>query len=269
MTANDIILLDQVLSQKKGELVVSLSDSDFFELFAFEQILKKYDLTYDELLDGKTGAGGDGGIDGFFTLIDGELIREDTGYSDTRRDVVIELFLIQTKHSDSFSEIVFDRVNSTVANLFNNLESDLSEFQSIYNIDIIEKATLFRDGYVQSAAKHPSLRIYFFYVNKGDTATIHPNVQNRADILKRTLESYFPGSQVKTVFLGAREILDLSRIEKSYTLKLRFLENYISRGEDNYIILSSLEDYYKFVSDEDNNLRCGWSFPCCHFRFSN
>jgi hypothetical protein len=55
--------------------------------------------------------------------------------------------------------------------------------------------------------------------------------------------------------LGARELLDASRLEKSYTLQLKFLANYISRGIDNYVVLSSLKDLFEFVTDEDGNLR--------------
>ena len=81
MPTNEIILLDNALEQKKAQIASPLSDSDFFEVFSFEQILKNYDLSDDELLYGKVGAGRDGGIDGFCTFINGELLSEDTDVS--------------------------------------------------------------------------------------------------------------------------------------------------------------------------------------------
>jgi len=254
MTTNEIILLNSTLEQKKAQIASSLSDSDFFEIFSFEQILKNYDLSYDELLYGKVGGGRDGGIDGFFTFINGELLTEDTDISGIKRGSTIEIFLIQAKRSSSFTEAAVDRINTTIADLF-NLENDLSDFMTFYDTDLIDKATIFRDTYVALAARHPVLAITYVYASKGKTSNIHPNVHNRATTLQETTAGYFPRSEIRVMFLGARELLDASRIEKSYTLQLRFLESYISRGEDNYVILSSLEDYFGFITDEDGNLR--------------
>ncbi len=251
---NDIIILDSILKQKKTQTADTLSDSDYFEVFTFEQLLKNYELSYDELFSGKVGGSGDGGIDGFFTFINNELFNEDTVIEAIKKNPVLEIFLIQAKRSPTFSESVVDRVNATVADIF-NLKNDLPDFRTVYNTDIINKADAFRTAYLGLAARHPELKIYYVYVSKGDTSTIHPNVRNRAKTLKETIERYFHGSMVEVKFVGARELLDASRLEKSYTLQLRFLENYISRGDNNYVVLSSLEDYFKFVSDESGDLR--------------
>ena len=251
---NDIIILDSILKQKKTQTADTLSDSDYFEVFTFEQLLKNYELSYDELFSGKVGGSGDGGIDGFFTFINNELFNEDTDIEVIKKNPVLEIFLIQAKRSPTFSESVVDRVNATVADIF-NLKNNLPDFRTVYNTDIINKADAFRTAYLDLAARHPELKIYYVYVSKGDTLTIHPNVRNRAKTLKETIERYFHGSMVEVKFVGARELLDASRLEKSYTLQLRFLENYISRGDNNYVVLSSLEDYFKFVSDESGDLR--------------
>lgn len=254
MTTNEVILLNSTLEQKKAQIASSLSDSDFFEIFSFEQILKNYDLSYDELLYGKVGAGRNGGIDGFFTLINGEILTEDTDISEIRKGSTIELYLIQAKRSQSFTEAAIDRINTTAQDLF-NLDNDLADFRAYYDPDLIDKADIFRNTYISLASKHPNLIINYFYASKGRTTNIHPNVHSRVRILKETTTNYFPGSKINMTFLGARELLDASRKEKSYTLQIRFLESYISRGENDYVILCSLEDYFRFTSDEDGNLR--------------
>ena len=253
---NDIIVLDSVLEQNRMQTADSLSDSDYFEVFTFEQFLKNYELSYDELFSGKVGGGGDGGIDGFFTFINNELFsEEDMDIGAIKKNPALEVFLIQAKRSPTFSERAVDSVNATVADIF-NLKNDLSEFRTIYNADLIDKTDAFRKAYLGLAARHPELKIYYIYASKGDTSTIHPNVRNRARTLEETIERYFHGSVVEAKFVGARELLDASRLEKSYTLQLKFIENYISRGEDNYVILSSLKDYFDFISmDENGDLR--------------
>jgi len=55
--------------------------------------LKKYDLSYDEIPYGKVGSGGDGGIDGFFTFVDGDLLSEDTGLSEVKKGASIKVHL--------------------------------------------------------------------------------------------------------------------------------------------------------------------------------
>jgi len=254
MTTNEVILLNSTLEQKKTQTASELSDSDFFEIFSFEQILKNYDLSYDELLYGKVGVGGNGGIDGFFSFINGEILTEDTDMSETRRGSTIELYLIQAKRSQSFTEAAIDRINTTVQDLF-NLDNDLADLRAYYDTDLIDKADIFRKIYISLASKHPNLIINYFYASKGRTTNIHQSVHNRVRILKETTINYFPGAKMNMTFLGARELLDASRKEKSYTLQIRFLESYISRGENDYVILCSLEDYFRFISDEDGNLR--------------
>lgn len=236
MTSNDVIVLDSILEQKKKQMANSLSDSDYFELFTFEQSLKDYDLTYDELKSGKIGGADDGGIDGFFIFINGELIDDDTDLNEFKKNPLLELYLIQAKREASFSEKTFDRLIATTIDIF-DLTKDMSKLKSFYNSYLIDKATLFRDAYLNLASHHPELTIHYKYASKGDVNEIDTKVENRAEILRKTNVKYFTGSKSIVEFWGARELLDASRIEKSYTLQLNFLENYLSRGVNNYIIL--------------------------------
>ncbi len=62
MSDNDRIVLKNILERNRTELTSDLSESQYFEVFAAEQVLKDFDLSYDEILTGVVGAGGDGGI---------------------------------------------------------------------------------------------------------------------------------------------------------------------------------------------------------------
>lgn len=254
MAANDSIVLDTILKQKKSQIADSLRDDDYFEIFTFEQILKKYDLSYEELISGKMGGSDDGGIDGFFTFINGELLDKNTILNDFKRYPLIELFLIQSKRSPSFSETAVEHVIRSAMNIF-NLEKDISILQKNYNMELIEQISSFREAYLKLISIHPSLKINYIYASKGDTKNIHSKVYNSADNLKEIIQSYFRGAIVNTQFIGARELIDASRLEKNYNLKLKFIENYISTSEDNYIVLATLKDYYDFVTDENSELR--------------
>jgi len=254
MATNDVIVLNSILAQKTAQGNKFLSDSEQFELFTFEQVLKDYDLSYDELLTGRVGGSDDGGIDGFFAFINRELLDEDTELDSCKKYPIVELFLIQSKQTTSFGETTFERIASTSSDIF-DLTKDMLALQSFYNPILIERAEIFRKAFLALASRHPVLRITCIYASKGDTDDIHPKVNYKADGMRKTLSSCFSGATVNYYFLGAKELLDAARLEKTYTLQLKFLENYISRGEDNYIILSKLKDYYEFIVDETGNIR--------------
>lgn len=257
MAANDSIVLNSILEQKKKQTANSLPDDDYFELFTFEQSLKKYDLSYEELILGKIGGGDDGGIDGFFIFINNEIIDEDTDIDSFKRNSLMELFLIQSKRSSSFLETAVEHVIATAKDIF-NLDKEPSVLKKFYNADIIDKVIIFRQAYLKLALRHPVLKVNYIYASKGETRDINKKVYNKADMLKETICQYFTGASALVEFIGARELIDASRLEKSYTLQLKFLENYISRGEDNYVVLSSLIDYYDFITNEyrgDRELR--------------
>ena len=69
MNSSKLAILNEVLKQKKSEIAPQLSDDDFFNLFSCEQILKDFDLSYDELNDGIMEGGNDGGNDAIYTFI--------------------------------------------------------------------------------------------------------------------------------------------------------------------------------------------------------
>lgn len=254
MAGNDSIVLDNIIKQKINNNDNVLPDDEFFEIFTFEQILKKYDLSYDELSYGKIGGGDDGGIDGFFIFINNDFVSEDTEFDNFKKSPCIQLFLIQSKRSDSFSEKAIEKWISTIMNIF-DLEKNIEQIKKYYNSDLINKVDFFRDMYLNLASQHPSIEITYVYASKGDVSAINQKVYNQSEVLKENTVRYFSGAKVNVSFVGARELIDSSRLEKSYTLQLKFIENYISRGEDNYVILASLKDYYNFVTYDNNELR--------------
>lgn len=83
--SNDRIILDQVLEQQRYSIASTLAPEKYFEVFASEQILKDFDLSYDELVTGIISGSGDGGIDSFYVFINGELLQEDSDFKDLKK----------------------------------------------------------------------------------------------------------------------------------------------------------------------------------------
>ncbi|HKL09354.1 MAG TPA: hypothetical protein VJ896_11310, partial [Bacteroidales bacterium] len=132
--------------------------SDFFHLFATEQILKDYDLSYEEIEVGNTDGGGDGGIDGIFTFVNGELIQGINDLVDTKKNALVELIILQTKFTNSFGESAIEKCNSSALDLL-DLSKDIDALRAVYNAELINQIKVFREQYKKIISKFPVLKI--------------------------------------------------------------------------------------------------------------
>ena len=72
-------ILEKFLEQKREEIDPGFDPSEFFNYFITQEILKDFELSYDEIQNGIVDGVGDGGIDAIYTLVNGELTQRDTG----------------------------------------------------------------------------------------------------------------------------------------------------------------------------------------------
>ena len=112
MAKNDVTILNNILEQRK---VPELSSEDNFELFAYDQVLKNYNVSDEELLNGKIG--GKYGI-GLFNFVNDDLISEDTDLDDIKKPSMAA-FLILAK--TSYTELYIDYITKIIVDIFENL----------------------------------------------------------------------------------------------------------------------------------------------------
>jgi hypothetical protein len=121
MSKNDSITLENILSKAKLSFPTSAKDSEFFELFTADQILKDYELSYEEILAGIVGSSLDGGIDAAYVFVNGMLIQEDTileSIGSFKKDVTLEFVAIQSKTTPGFSEEAVHKLTASFGELF-------------------------------------------------------------------------------------------------------------------------------------------------------
>lgn len=102
MTNNQQIILNTLLGQQKNDLDPTLKDDDYFHIFVTEQVLKNFELSYDEIQEGIVDNGGDGGIDSIYTFVNSELIQRDSEPIDGKRNSIIDVYIIQSKNTNGF-----------------------------------------------------------------------------------------------------------------------------------------------------------------------
>ncbi len=253
MATNDPIILDHILEVLKLEIAPDLNDPDFFELFTAEQILKDFDLSYDEIESGIVDGGGDGGIDSIYLFINGELIAEDTELDKFKGAISIELYIIQAKTNNSFSESSVEKLKSTTEDLL-DLHRIFDGLERVYNDRILRVMRKFSDVNMRFAARYPELKISYYFVTKGNKNNVHPNVQRKVDKLEETVSGLFSSAEFSFKFLGAGELLVLARRSPTRVYTLNLVENLISTGETNYACLARLNEYYKFITDSQNKI---------------
>ena len=249
---NDQIILEQIIKEKCAESGDAISISDYFEIYTASEILKDHDLTYDDILYGIVGNGGDGGIDSIYTFLNGELIKEDTIINSNQKKNNIELIVIQSKTSPSYSEDAIIKFRESAQDLL-NLANNPDEFEARYNKELIERVKLFRNVYYTLAKSFPILEISYFYVTQGDE--LHINVENKALKLYADFEKMFSGSKFKFQFIGASQLLAMTRNIPSTSRLLEVSESPIGTDAGSYICLVTLSKYYEFISDQGSLAR--------------
>ena len=253
MAANDRIILDEVLAQKRSKVAPTLSASEFFEVFTAEQTLKDYDLSYEEIEAGIVGDGGDGGIDGLYVFANGELVQDDTDLSVFKKQVDLELVILQAKTSAGFSEAAVDRLTAVTGDLL-DLSHDLKSYKSVYNADVLAGIARFRRAHNALASRFPTIRFTYVYASRADE--LHPNVARKGEALKTKVTGLFSAATVSVNFVGAGSLLTLARRSPRTSHTLTLAETPISSaGEVGFVCLVRLRDYHSFITDNGTLLR--------------
>lgn len=249
---NDQIILEQILKERCAESGDGMLLPDYFEIYSASEILKDYDLTYDDIDYGIVGKGGDGGIDSIYTFINGEQLKEDTDINANQKKNHIELILIQSKTSANFKEDAIIKFRESAQDLF-NLSNDPDEFSSRYSANLIDKIKLFRESYSKLAKTFPVIEVSYFYATQGDE--VHPNVNGKVDKLREDISKLFSGAKFSFEFVGATKLLEMTRNVPSTSRNLELAESPIGTTAGSYLCLVSLSKYYEFISDTGSLVR--------------
>ncbi|MCV2872368.1 AIPR family protein [Defluviimonas sp. WL0050] len=251
MSDNSQQLLNDVLEQKRAEIAPHLSEQDYFEIFSAEQILKDHDLSYEEIEEGIVDGEHDGGVDSVFIFVNGELLQEDYDISSFKKDVTIELHVIQSKTSGGYSEAPLNNLISATRHLL-KLNADYDNLTQ-YNTEVKKIFDRFRSTYRALASRFPILKIFYYYAAKRSDGTVHENIKKKSEELVSVAKEMFAEAEVEVVFIGARYLLDLARKrpKTAYDLKI---SKHLS-DTDSYIVLSPLKEYVRFLKDSANQVR--------------
>jgi AIPR protein len=253
-TTNDQILLTNLLEQRRASINNAPSSDEYFQWFVVEEVLRPFDLSYDELSAGIVDGGDDGGFDSIHLFINGQPIQPDFDLQTLRPgpNPRFQLYIIQAKNSNSFSELMVDRMATSTRELF-DLSRAIEDLGRTYNSDVLAAISIFRQAYIGLVAEFPTLELHFCYASQA--SMVHKKVQGRVSEIVAAAKKAFPDATTSFEFLGARQLLGLARRRTGEPLELALAEAPLVHSSDSYICLVGLPDYFKFLSDSAGALR--------------
>lgn len=256
LTTNSQRILAEMVKQDFIDTEAYSDEAQFFDFFAAKQIMKRAELSDEEVEKGVLGSGNDGGCDAIYTLFNNAYVAEDALDDITAtKESSIEFVIIQAKRETSFGEDALMKWKTIAGNLL-EIGIDDAQYAGRYSEDILAAFTLFRDLYVKVLRSTPRLNISFHYATYA--TDVHPNVQAQADELKAMVHRLFPSSKtaVTVKFWGAEELFLAAQSQAEHKLKLPLAETPINIGtHQDYVALVNLAKYYQFIIDENGSLR--------------
>ena len=253
MAKHDIILIDGIIETRISQSLPSVDKGEVFEYLSAEQILKDYDLSYEQIKENSVDGHNDGGIDYVFFFVNGQLINDPGAISYPKNNCDFEAYFISCKHADSFKLAPVDSLYASLSELL-DFSIKTSNLNGQYNQDILQKREDFVKIYKNTAfAPNSKLRIHIIYACRGDSAEIGENIVARSKQVEYCVGQNFSNCDVDFSFWGSAEILEKYRKVRKYDIDLP-CEKIMSKGSHT-VVLAKLTDYYNFVTDEEGQLK--------------
>jgi len=253
-------LLLRIFDAWRADSLAGYSESDAFEIFASELVLRPYDLVLDDIKAGIVGGGQDGAIDSVYVFFDDNLIDEDSEVvdpsskaTDFSQDRLLELWIIQAKKSPAFEEDTLDKIENTIRRLL-QLDQPLESLSALYNERLLGRIGLFRNAWDNLITRRPRISINVVYATTGDRRGVTPQVEMKVEALRQVIAVAVPDPGLVTVeLMGDRELAGRYNERPSYTVRMEYQES--ATSGNSHVALVKLKDYYDLIVDENDRLR--------------
>lgn len=252
MSANDVLALEANFnSWKAARLPAGTSLSvDPFEYYCVDQFLKQFPVSDEEVLDGITGGGQDGGVDAFYFFVNRKLVQEDTDV-DAKAALRVNLLIFQVKQSSGFSPSQIDKLFFFTDDLL-DLSRVPNSYHTAYNTKVSDAIKLFKEKYSLVAGSFPEVFIDYFYVTKAD---VSPNDDAKTSAAKTTGKAteHLGKAHCNFTFVNASALWTQVQMRPPTSKPLAWQDTPL-QVQEGWIGLVALGDYYNFLQDENGDL---------------
>ncbi|MGD0421282.1 MAG: AIPR family protein [Xanthobacteraceae bacterium] len=249
MSQWDIQALQANFENWRKERAPQLPPDKAFERYVIELVLRNLDLTDEEIEYGWLGGADDGGIDGFYFLVNRTLIQDDSDVPTPA--MAVDLILFQAKNKTSFEETPVEKMHTFIRDLLDY--SKLPSSFSYYSKTMQDAMTNFREKYTSVLGTPHHLSVTFVYATKSDNLP-NTKIGQRANSAKTTVQESFSAANVSFVFFGCQQLLGYARATPRKEFVLEVFKHF-SAPDKSVVCLVKLSDYAKFLTDENGEIR--------------
>ena len=249
MSELDVRALEANFEGWRKERTPQASQSDAFERYTIEQILKDADLSDEEIESGIISGGDDGGVDAVYFFINRILIQDETDVPDPA--LTAQLIIIQSKYEKSFSEDAVEKMHAFTRDLLNY--SAPVDSLTYLNSSAKEAISRFREKYNSILGSPHALSIDFHYAAKSDYAP-NSKVAKRVENLKAFVKNIISAANVQFEFWDCARTLASARSFPKSQLSLEITKSF-STDDGAVVCLAKLQSFAQFLADDHGSIR--------------
>ena len=179
MAKNDLLLLDGIIDDRVAMRLPSEKRDEAFEYLAFEQVMKDFDLSMEEILSGAIDGRQDGGIDGFFIVVNGHLLQDPESFMWPRTGSDLRVTLITSKHHDTFKQATLDALIATLTEIL-DFAIDETQLTGAYSQPLLRMRSNLMYACRKLSPRLSSFSASVYYTSRGDASKIGEEVSSRA-----------------------------------------------------------------------------------------
>lgn len=255
-------VLEKVFGDYISDGNMNEPEDDVWEVFVSDLLLRQQSIDDEEVRSGIVDGSQDGGVDGFYTFLNGTLVQTDHPALQSEKiaskqvgdSPSIEVLLTQSKNKNSWQESALEKLLSSIPTLLDQANSEQYLLER-FNSDLVNQVTMYRTLAENLAVKFPRFKFRVAYVTKAPEASITTSLEDKALQLENLIGSLLtPGAVVSCELIGADGLYQIAGTAYSDPAELR-LRNAMIREEGSFIGIAEIKDYLSFVRNKDDELR--------------
>ncbi len=250
MSQFDVQSLENNFLKWRQERTPEEKESDAFEVYSIEQILKHDDIPDEDIESGRTGGGDDGGIDGIYIFINRQLVQAESQIPDNAS--TFDLVIIQAKYANSFTESTLEKFQAFSKDCFDwNVNPDAILY---FNASVKSSIKRFREAADKVlGGSRCVFKVHFYYTTKSDYEP-DPKIIARADTIRRYITTQITNAIVEFEFWGCAKFVQSIRSSPRIDEEIQ-ISNYFPTPDGSVVCLTSLNSFAAFLRDEDGELK--------------
>jgi hypothetical protein len=167
MSKNDEIVLQANFNQWRTEQSGGLDGYSPWLYYCVQQFVKPFMPDDEEIRDGITDGGNDGGADAIYIVANQRQILSDTATIDEKSVSKVRVIFIQVKESGGFKPTEIEKSIQLTKDFF-DLSTAANSYGTRYNDDVVRVMSIWKEARIKIAPAFAEYTIDYYYITGAD-----------------------------------------------------------------------------------------------------